>query len=275
MSDVGKYLALRAAAATQPNGALAGFGLSGGAPAAPVVFDGDFGALFASYGGLTVHVCCRGDLGQSGSQGSGKAVWANQRGAGSNIVPAATGAANGIGTPGAGLAGKASLVGNGVTQCGTITLPTGPTPGTTNRHIVKVKRVLASPGTVQYMESTGGGATTSVIGGQGNPNANELIFNGAPGASTTGRVINTWYMCRYSWIGGLDQIRVGSNEPTPVSTSNSPLGTTMSFCGVDTAEAPHEHLLYMVIDGPLATLLPAYADACIKAQAFWSNAIEI
>jgi hypothetical protein len=117
--------------------------------------------------------------------------------------------------------------------------------------------------------------TTSVLASQVSPAANETIFNGGVGAQTTGVVINQWYMCRYSWIGGLDQIRIGAHEPAPVSTSNSPIGTAWTFCGVNTASVSQEHLLYMVVDGPLATFLTAYAAACTEARSFWTSAIEI
>jgi hypothetical protein len=235
-------------------------------------FAGDFGALFTGYG-LTVNGYFRSDLGVSGTAGTGKSTWANQLGSGSNITTGVS-ATNGIGSVGAGLNSKASIVTDTSTQFGIYTLPTSVTPGTTNRHIVKIKRTLVTPASIGYQDTTSG-VTTSIPTGQTTPAAEEQIFNATLGALTSGVVINQWYACRYSWIGGLDQIRIGAHEPAPVSTSNSIIGTAWTFCGVNTASVSQEHLLYMAIDGPLATFLTAYADFCVKARAFWTTAIEV
>lgn len=243
-----------------------------GRGAAAPSFGGDFGALFASYG-LTVNAYFRGDLGVSGTTGTGRTTWANQLGSGSNITPG-VGATNGIGSVGAGLNGKASLDTDASTQFGVHTLPTSVTPGTTNRHIYAIKKTLVTPVSIAYLFTTAG-VTTSINPFQVSPAANENIFNGSAGADTTGVVINQWYRARYSWIGGLDQIRIGTHEPAPVATSNGPLGTAWTICGVNTASASQSHLLYVCVDGPLATFLTAAADADAKAQLFWSNAIEI
>ena len=235
-------------------------------------FSGDLGAVFASYG-LTVNAFFRPDIGLSGTTGTGKSGWANQMGATTDMVIGTSGATNGLGTPSTPFAGRTGLIINGTDQFGKYTLPSSITPGTTNFHIYSLFRILSVP-TIGYLHA-GPSANVDIYAGQTPPAANFNIFNGSYGAPTTGVVTNQWYRMRVSWIGGLDVVRVGAHEPTPTTTSNSPMNTAWTWGGVTSAACNVESLGFLHITGPMATFLTAAADADAKARAYWSTSIEI
>ncbi len=115
----------------------------------------DYAALAVS-NSLTVIGYFRADLGVTGTSGTGKASWANQSGAMSAITPHG-GATNGIGSVGAGLNSKASLIQNGVNQKGLMTAPTLAAAGTTNIHKYWIGRQIAGSGTPRgILQETGG-----------------------------------------------------------------------------------------------------------------------
>lgn len=240
-------------------------------------FSGDFGALFNSYSGLTVRAYYRGDLGVSGTTGTGKSAWANQLGDFSAMAPG-SGMTNGIGTPGTGLNGKASLIANGATQCGNYTAPSAPAPATTNVHLYAIERFPSAPSSIGYMHSSNP-YTLDQAASQANPAANVTMQNGGVGPITSGVVLNQWYRLRASFMGGTiaDVLRIGAHAPTSVATSNTVSNLVWGWGGAYNATVlcPLEGLLYVHVEGPLATFLTAAADADAKAQAFWTSAIEI
>jgi hypothetical protein len=244
---------------------------------APYLLTGDFGALFLSYG-LAVRRYNRGDLGVTGTQGTGKASWANQLGDGSAITPGAAASSNGIGSVGTGLNGKASIVTDGTTQNGQYTHPTSSAPGTLNHHIYAVERVLVTPVSVGYMHSANSNPVVFVIGGQTSPAADMLCTNGTPLAQTTGVVINQWYRLRASWTDSVaDELRVGAHATTGIDMGAGAMGTQWGFGAAynGTVLVSIETLLLMHIEGPKATFLTACADADAKARTYWTTAIEI
>lgn len=119
-----------------------GFYNLGTAPA----FSGDFAALATTYS-LTVKGFWRGDLGVSGTTGTGKALWTNQSGTFGNIAPD-VGATDGIGSVGAGLNGRASVITNGSTQRGAYTATAQVAPNTTNLHKWIIAREISPTGGV-------------------------------------------------------------------------------------------------------------------------------
>ena len=254
--------------------------------AADTTFSGDFGALFNGYSGLTVRAQFRGEIGVSGTTGSGKSAWANQTGDFGNMSPA-TGATDGIGSVGAGLNGKASIITNAnsagiATQAGQYTAPSAVAPATTNNHIYAIERFLATPGASNfgYWHDAGSNNSLYAYAGQSAGGANTQITTGSGGATTTGVVTNQWYRTRASRIGGADVLRIGAHEPTPVSTSNTAHGLIWTLgCSTGMIAGNNcgaiETLLLVHVVGPLSTFLTAYADADAKARAYWTTAIEI
>lgn len=241
-------------------------------------FSGDFAALAATYS-LNVRLFARGDLGVTGTTGTGKSSWANQSGDGSAIT-FGSGATNGIGSVGA-LNGKATVLGNGATQFGGYTFPSGPLPGTTNRHLYLVQRIVANPGASQgYMHfGTGFGANQylNCFADQTSPAADIVLGNVSPGAQTSGVIINQWYRGKVSFIGGADVIRWGAHAPTAVTTGNYQIGNAWSFNhnGSGSAIIGTETALIMHLEGTLANynLFTAAADPLLAT--FWSGATAI
>lgn len=245
---------------------------------------GDFGALATSKG-LTVRGFQRGDLGLSGTTGSGKSVWANQLGANGNIVVPTSGAANGVGTPGAGLNGHASLVQDGSTQGGKFTCAAQAAPATTNRHKYWIGRLLAIPGAAGYLSHAdsggqfdGSGDQIAIVGG-GDANYRWGAAASAP-PNTTGRVANTWYRVRHSINGGgNDFLRVGNNETAHVASGLGACALTVvnfgCFNDIGQLKASYEWLLYLDLEGPNAAMSSFATDADAMAQTFWTNAIEV
>lgn len=256
------------------------------APAAD--FTGDFGALAASYG-LTVRGYWRADLGVSGTAGSGKALWTNQSGTHGNIVPVTSGAADGIGTPGAGLNGHASLIQNGSTQGGKYTNLSQVAPGTTNRHKFFIGRLLATSGSFLYILRSGNEGQFDGSGDQiGTVSTGTANFkwgsvaagSPAPTTPTSTRVLNTWYRFSHSLLGGANDVfRVGNETIGPLNTGIGALsaGTTTVGCFNDIGQlkANFEWLLDLDLEGTMANYLSFRADADAKSQTFWTNAIEI
>lgn len=239
-------------------------------------FSGDFAALAVSYG-LAVRADYRGDMGVSGTQGSGKAAWANQTGDYSAMGFGAS--TNGIGTVGAGLNSKASVITNGVSQWGIYTAPSAVAPATTNSHIWSIERYPSAPASVGYMHSANG-VTLNQAASQANPAANVSLTCGSAGPTTTGVVLNQWYRSRASFVGGganADLLRIGAHAPAGIATSNTTAGLTWGWGAAfnGSVPCPMESLRMMRLEGPVAAFLLFDADAAVKAQSFWTNAIEI
>ncbi len=238
-------------------------------------FDGDFAALAATYG-LTARAFFRGDLGVDGTQGTGKATWANQSGSASGVT---TVHVDGVGSLGVGLNGKASVDSNGTSQSGIFTMPVQVAPATTNFHRWSIMRINATPVSSGSLFSSSGNEAVQVKASQVSPAANMWAYNNGAGSSTTGVVINQWYRLRASYTGSAnDQIRVGAHAPAPALTSNTaPGGTTRGLFG-----SPNYGTLvaasvlgYLELEGALANFLLFDAVAGPAAQSFWSPAIEI
>jgi len=236
-------------------------------------FSGDFAALAVTYG-LTVRGFWRGDLGVSGTQGTGIAAWANQSGSASAISGLL---ANGL-TVTAGLNGKAGLSANAVDQRGGYTMPAQSAPGTTNLHRWAIVRFLATPVGAGTLFISGSNDAIQVVSGQTSPAANCWQYNAGAGATTTGVVINQWYRLRASLTGGAsDQIRIGAHAPAPTATTNTAPSTSRSLFadGGGNNRLNAEILGLLELEGTLANFLLFDADAGPKSQAFWTSAIEI
>lgn len=242
----------------------------------PPPFAGDFGALAVSYG-LAVAEYRRGDLGVTGTTGTGKSSWANQQGRISAITPG-TGATNGIGAVGTGLNSKASVITDGATQGGTFTDASPVTPGTTNVHDWMIVRFVSSPApNAGYIQNDGGFSALYVHAGQTAPACNVILLATSPGNPATGVVANQWYLLRSSHIGGNDILRVGAHAPTPTTLGNHASTNTFSWSASTdgSARLAQEVLCKMRLEGPLAAFQSFDADASVKARSFWSNVIEI
>jgi hypothetical protein len=253
-----------------------GGGMWGGG--GPPPFNGNFAAVFESFPGLTVRVYRRGDLGVTGTTGTGKTNWANQHGDGSTMAPGSAGASNGIGSVGAGLNSKASVVTNGATQNGSYTLPSSVAPATTNHHIYAVERILVTPVSVGYMHSANTQPTVDVAGGQVSPRCDMLATNGGSPSSATPLVINQWYRLSYSLTGSInDRFQVGSQVAVAANGGNGALGTQWGFGAAynGTVLVSMECVLKMHIEGPLATYLTAKATVDPLTQSFWTAAIQL
>ena len=236
----------------------------------PPPFNGDYGALFSGYSGLTVRSYMRGDLGVTGTTGTGKSAWANQLGDGSAMGPGIANASNGIGSVG-NLNGKASIVVDGATQCGLYTFPSSVAPGTVNQHLYLVHVMLAAGG--GYVAASAAGPYLIKPGATGD----QQIGNAAGGATSSGEALNNWHRTRCSWTGGPDVLRVGAHEPAPVNTSNNGPGTSWGFGANIAGASPTSFatVLRVHVSGPLATFLTAAAAADATLAGFWAGATPI
>lgn len=247
-----------------------------------VGFAGDFGALFASFSGLTVRAYYRYDQ-ATGTTGTGKSAIANLLGDYSAMGPA-SGATNGIGAVGTGLGGKASLTSDGSTQGGLYTAPSAVAVATTNFHIWEVSRFINTPSAVVNWNSWASGSADFqllVLPAQTSPACNFTWRVGGLGMSTSSRVINQWYRIRASAVGGganTDRLRIGNEDATPAALSNSTPSLTNGWAcnGAGGNKGLQlETLVRLHVEGPLATFLTASAVADTESQSFYSSAIQI
>jgi hypothetical protein len=237
------------------------------------LFSGDFAALAATFG-LTVRGHWRGDMGVSGTLGTGAASWANQMGSASAIAGADT---NGLGVT-AGLGGRAGILLGTATGYGTYTMPAQAAPATTNTHQWWIGRFLATPsgaGTI-FIDSTGLNAV-QIVSGQTTPAANVWLYNNGAGPTTTGVVINQWYRGYACETGSAnDKLRIGANAPAQSATTNTAHTTSRTIgasSGINRGQI--ELLDFLELEGTLANLLLFDAAAAPQAQSWWTSAIEI
>lgn len=236
-------------------------------------FSGNFGALFSSYAGLTVRAYRRGDLGVSGTTGTGVSAWANQTGDASAMAPTA-GATNGIGTPTAGLNGHAGLASNGSNQSGAYSFSGAfAAPGTTNLSIWAIGRTLVAANGWMHSSGTAFGLYSAGLGG-----GNLQAWDNGSGMFTNTAVANQWYRIRCTFYGSNEDLRIGNK----IGSLGSPSGNVAFNASWGWGSLPSgasklstEELCFVLVEGPRATFLTAAADADAKSQTFWSSAIEI
>lgn len=228
-------------------------------------------AALATANGLAVRAYFRADVGVSGSTGTGKSAWANQSGTAGNMAPG-TGATNGIGTPGTGLGGKASIITDGSTQCALFTMPAQSQPAVTSIHKWWIgRKLVAGAANVALFD----GAGTVVV--YSTPGAEHVGYEGAASVSTSGAVLNTWYRGRVSYTGSAsDVIRLGAISTSGAMGTSLPTTTRGVFSNSDgTGKGQFEMLAYLELEGTLANFLAYDAVAGPAAQVEWSNAILI
>jgi hypothetical protein len=234
-------------------------------------FGGDFAALAATFS-LTVRGFWRGDLGVTGTQGTGKAAWANQSGSSSGM----TGAADGIGSVGTGLNGKASVATNGTSQYGSYTMPAQAAPLTLPQHKWSIVKFTGTAVSKLICADT---SSAIAVGGTSEtaPDRNLFMFDGASGPSSTGVVRNQWYRARFSFMGNATSaMRVGAHTQSGDCGNQAPNPPRSWMCGtggINLFEA--ETLCLLELEGTLANFLSFDAAAGPAAQTFWTSAIEI
>ena len=249
-----------------------------GTPTVVLSFNGDFSALAASFG-LTVRADFDANVGVTGTTGSGKTAWANQTGDGSAMAVIG-GKANGIGTPGAGLNGKASMITDGATQGGVYTFPSAAPPATTQYHIWAIERIVATPAASAHPHFGGANFGILTVPGAVNPDANILLDAGGGFVGpSTGAVVGQWYRIRASWLGGTiaDTGQIGAHVVPPAASTNTAPGLSWGFGGSSTGvnQLQIETLRILHIEGTEANFNSFCAVADPDAQSWWTNAIEI
>lgn len=245
--------------------------VSGGGLFVPDLFNGDFAALAATYS-LTVKGFWRGDIGVSGTQGTGFATLANQSGTSSGISGVGT---NGL-TSTTGISGHAGFSSDGSTQLGLYTKAAQGAPVTTNIHKWWIGRQLVVPSAGAYLYTD----AASVMAGILTASSSEIQqYGSGAGATTSGVVNNQWYRGRVSYTGSSsDQIRIGAHAPAPTITSNFSSGVTSCALFGSTGggqKLSYEMLSLLDLEGTLANFLLFDADASTKSRVWFSTAIEI
>lgn len=246
-----------------------GMGISGfGYRTVPLIPGTDYGAL-AIANGLGVVGWYRGDLGVTGTAGTGKASWAPVAGLMSAITPHGT-ATNGIGSVTAGLNGKAGLKLDGSTQIGQYTAPVLAAPNATNWHRYWIAR-QASAGV--------SGGVRKVFGDAGDVYRLELasatvIYAYGAGPSTPGVTHDVWQRGRVCYTGSTTgEYKQGASLLTGGTGATAAPGTTRQFGSL---LLNWEFLLYMELTGPKANFLTFAGLADTAARTVdWTTAVEI
>lgn len=233
-------------------------------------FDGNFGKLAQKFN-LTVIHYFRGDLGVTGTSGTGKGSWANQLGASTAITPHGT-ATNGIGSVGAGLNGRASVVTNGVDQKGMYTAPALAPPATTAWTTWMIARQLsggsASPRGI--LQQTGG---ANDLYWQSATIVNQVQAGGTTVTNETGAQ-NVWFRWQIvaTGVDATSHLQIGSNTTQSPGVGNVALNVNRTFSDLLTKM---EFLCILQAQGAVADIAAYNAAASPLAQKFWTNAIQI
>ncbi len=228
----------------------------------------DYGAL-AIANGLTLVGWYRSDLGVTGTSGTGKASLAPVAGSLSAITPHGS-ATNGIGSVGAGLNGKASLIQDGSTQKGLLTAPTLAAPGTTNIHKYWIARQVGSGiGTPRGILQEGGGGAYDVY----LANATSVLASGTGIVTGQNLTNNVFQRYRVTWCVNPSEFKLGNLTALTSNGTSSAPNTARTFGDILTS---YEWLMYLECTGPKANFLTFAAAADTAARTVdWTTAIEI